>query len=169
MEGGGPTVVEELQQEKFDVFHFFGHGNVVNGSGQLMLVDTATGAADPLPACDLAALLAGKGIRLAVLSACLSSAGQMADDFGTVAGSLIKAGVPAVVANQMYIPNKSIAPFVSAMYGELLQSGDIDRAVNAGRVALLINLGGLLGGQAVVEWGIPTLYRLFGASQIFRP
>jgi hypothetical protein len=162
-------LLRAVQEESFDIFHFFGHGEVKNGAGHLVLVDSTSGTADYLPADELAALLTGKRIRLAVLSACLTSAGEFDDDFGTVAGSLIKAGIPAVVANQMYIPNKSVAPFVAAMYRELLQSGDIDRAVNAGRVALLIELGGLLGSDAVVEWGVPTLYRLFGASRIFAP
>ena len=168
IEGGSRTsLLNTLQKERFDIFHFSGHCEIKGGVGHLVLVDSASGKSELLAADELAILLAGKGIRLAVLSACLTSAGNFADDFASVAGALIKAGIPAVVANQLSIPNKSVATFVGAMYRELLISGDIDLAVNAGRVALAISLGGIVGGDAVLEWGIPTLYRLFDANRIF--
>ena len=53
------------------------------------------------------------------------------------------------------------------MYRELLTSGDIDRAVGEGRIRLSIDLGP--SPYAVLEWGIPIIYRHVAAAQIFKP
>lgn len=162
------ALLKALNTEAFDVFHFLGHGCVVNGEGRLLLVDVDTGAADYLTASDLATALAGQELRLAILSACLTGAGNIKEDFGPVATALLRAGIPAVVANQTSIPTKSVAPFVGALYQRLLKDGDIDVAVMAGRVALQLELRRTIpADKAVVEWGIPALYRLPGAAQLF--
>ncbi|BAK77241.1 hypothetical protein NH8B_2427 [Pseudogulbenkiania sp. NH8B] len=101
--------------------------------------------------------LAGKGVQLAILSACLTGAGNHSDAFAVLASALIVSGIPAVVANQYPIPIKSIAPFVGSVYTSLALEGDIDRAVAEGRAALSIGIGSTTSGEAVVEWGIPTL------------
>lgn len=162
-------LITSIAREDFDVFHFFGHGDLKDGIGQLVLQDIKTGTADYLSAPDLAVALAGKGVQLAILSACLSSAGKRSDDFGILASALIASGIPAVVANQYPIPIKSISPFVGSVYASLARDGDIDRAVSEGRVALSVGIAGTTGGFAVVEWGIPTLHRLPDAQVLFQP
>lgn len=161
-------LLEAITSKSFNVFHFFGHGAVCDGAGHLVLQDSRSGNSDFLSAEDLAVALAGKGVRLALLSACLSGAGKYDDDFGTVATALIKAGIPAVVANQYSIPIKSIAPFVDAIYSSLTQGDGIDQAVANGRAALKVGLGSTTGQGAVVEWGIPTLHRLVDVQHIFK-
>ena len=161
-------LLHAINSENFDVFHFLGHGVIRSGVGHLVLEEIKTGNSDYLSAIDLARALAGKGIRLAILSACLTGAGKYADDFGVVATALIRAGIPAVVANQYPIPIKSISPFVGSIYTTLVRNGNIDSAVADGRVALAVGIGGTTDGNAVVEWGIPTLYRLADAQQIFQ-
>lgn len=160
-------LLDAIRKETFDVFHFFGHGDVKNNTGNLVLEDIKTGQSDFLTATDLAVALAGKGVRLAILSACLSGAGNYSDDFGVIATALIRAGIPAVVANQFPIPYESISPFVGSIYSSLALDGDIDHAVAEGRIALSVLLSGATGGGAVVEWGIPTLYRLADSQQLF--
>jgi hypothetical protein len=162
------ALLRALNTERFDVFHFLGHGGVVNGQGQLVLVDVDTQQPDYVGAQQISAALAGQGLRLCILSACLTGAGDFKDDFGPIAAALLRAGIPAVVANQTSIPTKSVAPFVGALYARLLSEGNIDAAVMAGRVALQDDLRkGVAPGLAVVEWGIPTLYRLPGDGQLF--
>lgn len=160
-------LLSAIASKAFDVFHFFGHGALRSDVGHLVLQDGVSGKSDFLSAEDLAVALAGKGVRLALLSACLSGAGKYDDDFGTVATALIKSGIPAVIANQYNIPIKSIAPFVGAIYGSLARGEGIDQAVADGRVALKVGLRAATGPGAVVEWGIPTLYRLADVQQIF--
>jgi hypothetical protein len=161
-----PALIKTIAAESFDIFHFLGHGDVQNGQGRLVLTDVKTRKSDFLLASQLATLLAGKGARLVLLSACLTAAGNYADDFSIVASALMKAGIPAVVANQVSIPNKTIAPFVEALYSTLLRTGNIDQAVMEGRVALFAGLSGATA-DAAVEWGIPTLYRLSNGAQLF--
>ena len=170
------TVVEGATREKlrkaiqkgtFDIFHFLGHGLIKNNEGHLVLVDIKTQQSDLISAATLAALLSGKNVRLALLSACLTGAGNAADDFTIVAASLLRAGIPAVVANQVSIPTKSVASFVGSVYQKLLEHGNIDEAVMEGRVQLATDLEGTTGARAVIEWGIPSLYRLSGAAQLF--
>lgn len=162
------TLLQALNTGNFDVFHFLGHGTMVNGEGHLSLVDVDSGATESLPATDLAAVLSGQQLRLCILSACLSGAGDIREPFGPVATTLLRAGIPAVVANQTSIPTKSVAPFVGALYARLLRDGNIDSAVMAGRQALHADLRpGIPDGNAVVEWGIPSLFRLPGSGQLF--
>jgi hypothetical protein len=162
------SLLKALESERFDVFHFLGHGGLVNGQGNLFLVNIATGATDSVSADDVAIALAGQNLKLCILSACLTGASTAKDDFAPVATALVRAGIPAVVANQTSIPTKSVAPFVGALYARLLRDGNIDSAVMAGRVALQFELRQTIAAKdAVVEWGIPTLYRLPGDGQIF--
>jgi hypothetical protein len=56
---------------------------------------------------------------------------------------------------------------VGTIYTLLARGADIDQAVANARVALKLGLAGTLGTGAVLEWGIPTLYRLADARQIF--
>jgi CHAT domain-containing protein len=103
-----------------------------------------------------------------VLSACETANGDFSRPFSVIAKSLVERGIPAVVANQFPLPDKSAAVFSEGLYLELLQSGDIDRAVNAGRMQLLLQLEETKS-HASLEWGIPILYRRFRNSQIYTP
>ncbi|MBK7897898.1 MAG: CHAT domain-containing protein [Azonexus sp.] len=159
-----------LEEQSYDVFHFLGHGCIVGGEGRLVLVDVATKKSDFMTARQVASALSGQNLRLVILSACLSGAGDIRDDFGPVANALISSGILAVVANQTSIPTKSVAPFVGALYQRLLRDGNIDAAVMSGRVALQDELRKTIPlNSAVVEWGIPALYRLPGGAQLFTP
>jgi hypothetical protein len=159
-------LLDTLRDVKPDIFHFSGHGVVRNGKGCLVLVNRKTKKSDYITAEDLAVALAGRGIRLAILSACQTSAETFEDSFSSVAESLVRGGIPAVVGNQFSIPDSSVAIFVGALYRELLTSGNIDVAVSEGRIALAVHLGDF-GDSAVLEWGIPTLYRVYGGEQVY--
>lgn len=162
------SLLDALNSKRFDVFHFLGHGTVVDGEGYLALVDIDAGTSELISSRDLATALSGSGLKLAILSACETGVGSIAQGFGSVAHALLQAGVPAVVANQTSIPTNSIVPFVSALYRRLVRDGNIDSAVMAGRAALNIDLRpGVDKNLAVFEWGIPSLYRWPGAAQLF--
>ncbi|WP_333978272.1 CHAT domain-containing protein [Burkholderia cepacia] len=169
VEGGNrQTLLDNLNSNRFDVFHFLGHGTVIDGEGHLALVDIATQKTDLLSGRDLATALSGQRVKLAILSACETGAGAVDQGFGSVARALLQSGIPAVVANQTSIPTNSIVPFVSALYRRLIRDGNIDSAMMAGRAALQIDLRrGIDANYAVIEWGIPSLYRWPGAAQLF--
>jgi hypothetical protein len=151
----------------YDIVHFSCHGRVAaDGTGEILLVDARTKRESPLTSSELAALLSGRGVRLVVLSACQTSAGNFASDFSVMADALVRAGVPAVVGNQFPVFNNTVATFVGALYRKLLQCGDIDVAVAEGRVALYMAFRTTT--KDLGEWGIPTLYRHATAAQLFQ-
>ncbi len=160
-------LLEAVRTREFDVFHFSGHGEVVDGVGHLLLRDRKSHRSVRLKATDLATLLAHRNLRLAILSACETAFGDFRTEFSVTAATLVKAGIPAVVANQLPVPDATVALFAGALYDHLLQTGDIDRAVNEGRIALAVHLAGAR--DAVLEWGIPALYRHLHAAQVFKP
>ena len=162
-------LVETLSAERFDIFHFSGHGIVdKNGTGQLLLLNRATNKSIPYSSEKLSLALRSRGIRLVILSACYTAAGNFADKFDVTAMALIKSGIPAVVANQFPVPDSTVATFIKPLYEELLRSGDIDRAVNEARFLLATDPALSQGTNAILEWGIPTLYRHIMGSEVFR-
>jgi len=160
----------ENAADRYEIFQFSGHGDLDPNSneGRLLLLNEADSSKSiPLPASLLAGLLNNRGIRLAVLSACMTGAGNSADPFSVMAEALIRSGIPAVVANQLPVPDASVATFVGPLYTNLLTTGDIDVAVSQGRIKLALDLG--TSPLASLEWGIPTLFRHIAASQVFLP
>lgn len=155
------SLVEALLSREFDIVHFSCHGEVADGEGRLILVNRKTKGPDYITSRELGRVVAGRGIRLVILSACETASGNPDDDFGSIAETLVRQGIPAVVANQAPVANKTVAVFVGALYRELLKTGNIDKAVTAGRIALSLDL------RDSPEWGIPTLYRLYGAEQLY--
>jgi hypothetical protein len=161
-------IADALAARQYDVFHFLGHGRLVRGVGHVVLFDVDRKQSTDLSGDDLASILQGKGLQLCILSACKSATGQAANDFYGVAGKLLAHDVPAVVGSQTVIPTSSVAPFVRALYANLLETGNIDQAVMAGRAILFAALRTVVKANlAVVEWGIPTLIRRPGAGQLF--
>jgi hypothetical protein len=158
------ALTDAVQSGSYDIFHFSGHGTVVDGVGQIVLVNRDDGRSSLLSGEELGRLLAGRGIRLAILSACETAAGNFAEDFAVTATSLIQAGVPAVIANQLPVPDQTVATFAGAVYRKLLACGDVDLAVTEGRVKLSVAFASPA--SAALEWGIPALYRHIDASQL---
>ena len=160
------ALTSALIEGSYDFFHFCGHGDVADdGVGRITLVDFKTKRSQPLTAGDLGTILRGRGIQLAVLSACNTSAGNMGKPFAVVADTLVRNGIPAVVANQFAVTDSAVATFCGGFYESLLRSGNVDQAVSDGR-AMLFTIGAT--NHTNIEWGIPTLYRRLGASVIFR-
>lgn len=135
-----------------DVLHFIGHGGFAEEVGGFLVLDDGQGGAQPVDAEVLAAYLRGSSVRLAVLNACESARTDPADSFAGVAPQLVRAGVPAVVAMQTYLPDALAPIFAAAFYRSLADGQAVDVAVTAGRVALF----GHAADQAC--WSIPVLY-----------
>ena len=144
------------------VFHFAGHGRfkmqpseqfgVYVGQGEL-LFETESGGVDPVPAATLASRMRGSGVRLAVLNSCESARRDELNAFTGVAPTLVRDGVPAVVAMQYNIRDAHALQFARRLYHNLAEHQSIDDAVTAARLAMF-----KLGGAYTRDWGIPVLY-----------
>jgi CHAT domain-containing protein len=127
-----------------DLWHFAGHGAAdgiyfTGARGQEMLVEAET----------LGQLLAGEGVRLAVLNACRAGAGG--GQAASVAGALLRADVPAVVAMQADVSDATADAFAAAFYDAIAVGQGVDRAVTAARKAILAT-------KSSAQWWIPALF-----------
>jgi len=153
------------------VFHFAGHGRfkmqpsedfgVYVGKGELLLEDEQ-GELDGLSAQELANKMRGSGVRLAVLNSCESARRDTLNAFTGVAPTLVREGVPAVVAMQFNIRDEHALQFARRFYRNLARHQSIDDAITAARLAMF-NLGGAYSR----DWGLPVLYLRSNEAIIF--
>jgi hypothetical protein len=69
---------------------------------------------------------------------------------------LVKAGLPAVVAMQLAIKDRTAVAFSREFYGALASGWPVDAAVQEGRRSIMTVLGNRWNEN--VDWAIPTLY-----------
>lgn len=156
------AVASEVKRLNPHVVHFIGHGQP-NG---LLFTNRSTGTSKLVLANQLHGVFGGDRVRLVILSACDTGKNtSTVTPLVNLAEQLVRAGISAVVANQMPITLRSVATFCNGLYRELLHSGNIDLAVNQGRVDVGYEYDAI--GAAVLEWGIPVLYRRPGGDLIF--
>jgi hypothetical protein len=145
------------------VFHFIGHGgfDAVAEEGTLALADDG-GRTYPLRAKGLARLLCKHpSLRLVLLNACDSGRASALDPFSSVAGSLMRGGIPAVLAMQFEITDLAAIEFSHSFYGAVAAQLPVDVAVTEARQAIQLALPGTL------EWGTPVLYLRSRTGYIF--
>ena len=102
------------------MFHYIGHGTRLADGYSALVLTAADGSASPTRSDELAAVLAeAPGLRLAVLNACHGAAGDGRDPFASAAASLVKAGLPAVIAMARTISDSAAIVFAEELYGAL--------------------------------------------------
>ena len=105
-----------------------------------------------------------RSLRLAVLNSCEGARNSRTDPFAGVAATLIRHGIPAVVAMQFEITDEVAITFAGAFYSALAEGFPVDAAVAEARKAIYAQPND-------VEWGTPVLYmrspdgRLFTVEQ----
>ncbi len=106
----------------------------------------------------LSLLMAGRNIRLAMLSACYSGTVEGHTLFGGTAQALVKQGVMAVIAPQLPISPDGAALFARSFYETLAETNSILVALKRGRQSLLTN--------HYNEWFVPALYTRIGNHRL---
>jgi hypothetical protein len=147
-------LLARLRQD-YHVLHYVGHGMFDGDEGYLVFEDSE-GRSDPVSALLLGQIVSDSSLRLAVLNACETSTTSRDGDLGGVAHRLVGGGVPAVVAMQSAIPDRSAVAFSRGFYGSLVSGWPVDAAVQEGRRAIMTSLGSSWAG--FFDWAIPTLY-----------
>ena len=138
------------------VFHFAGHGafdrkmsdlpGIYSGVGFLALQDQFVEAEQ------LAINLRGNGVRLALLGGCETGRRDGVSVWSGIAPALVEAEIPALVANQYKILDKTAIAFSRHFYQALVGGLPIERAVSAGRIAAYN------ADKDGRDWGVPVLY-----------
>ena len=129
------TVQGYLNEKEYQVFHFTGHGSYHDGKGHLIF-EKEDGTAREIDSRAIADLLAGRGVRLVVLSACQSAKASNKEAYADLASVLAKEGIPAVVAMQYPIFDLSATNFASSFYRPLAGNKPVDLALTEARVAM---------------------------------
>lgn len=144
------------------VFHFAGHGrfqaapderiDTVAGRGFLVFCE-GDGRAREVPAETVVVNLRGREVRLAVLGACEGARRDRFNPWTGIAPALIRGGLPAAVAMQSTLYDRSAVAFSTRFYEALARGLTVDEAVSAGRVAIFN-----ASGPGERDWGVPVLY-----------
>jgi CHAT domain-containing protein len=148
---------------QYHVFHFIGHGDydVDADTGVLQLCDDG-GDPYPLPGDDLRDLLARTPqLRLVLLNACSSAQSSKRDAFSSTAATLVRDGVPAVVAMQFPITDRAALEFSRSFYAALADGSRVDDAVRDARNAVKH------GQEGSLEWAVPVLYLNSAEARLF--
>lgn len=151
---GGATI-EALQDRLhagYHALHFIGHGtyDAATANGYLIL-EGEDGSGEAVDGSRLATLLRSSGVGLAVLNACESAAAGFDNAYTGVAQALVRAGLAAVAAMQLPIPDAQAITFSRAFYRALGDGWPVDAAVTEGRKAMQLQAD-------AGYWGIPTLF-----------
>lgn len=155
-------IVGALEQ-RTDIFHFSGHGDY---SGALVMADRDNQSllVDPDR---FAETLQGRNVRLVVLGACETGRREGHNVWFGTAASLLKVGIPAVLAMQFDIYDDLATEFMGAFYTALVAGRTIDEAVAVGRAA--IRTATIGNGKNLRDWGTPVLYMRARGSSLFNP
>ena len=150
-----------MRHGPWHVFHFVGHGGFdpATEEGALALSDDA-GHMRLLRASGLAELLDDHyPLRLVFLNSCEGARGSESDAFSSTAATLVRRGVPAVVAMQYEITDQAAIEFSRDFYEALADSLPVDAAVTEARAAVSMD--------SALEWGTPVLYMHSPDGRVF--
>ncbi|MBP7961483.1 MAG: tetratricopeptide repeat protein [Caldilineaceae bacterium] len=147
-----------LSREAIHIFNFIGHGQFaesdtdVSGGQGLLIFQDALGGAEPVEAERLGRLLHNaRSLRLAVLNTCEGARTNHTDPFSGVAQTLLRQGLPAVIAMQFPITDQAALTFSHEFYASLADGHPVDRALTSARIAMYAQ-------HFSSEWGAPRLF-----------
>ncbi len=161
-----------LQGVDYHVLHFIGHGGFVEepvaatpageqGQEGVLVLEDDQGRGDLVTGRKLGILLHGfRSLRLAVLNACEGARSGNADVFDGVAQSLVRQGIPAVIAMQFAISDRAASALASAFYAAVAHGYPADAALTQARIALFLD-------TRTMEWGTPVLYLRVPDGRVF--
>ena len=150
----GRDLQAALQGGPWHIVHFIGHALYDQGQQEgVLLLSGEDGAPQPLTASQFARLIADlPELRLVVLNACEGARGEEQRAFSSLAATLVRRGLPAVIAMQYAISDRAALEFAGGFYGALAAALPIDAATGEARKAMSL---------AAVEslaWSAPALF-----------
>ncbi len=156
---------EEIQQrlrgEDVHILHFVGHG-ASDGQGEAGLVLVGEeGQPHWIDAAQFGALISDhRALRLVLLNACQGATGTSGSVLAGVAQTLVRQGIPAVVAMQRPITDAQGVAFARQFYKAIAEGRPVDVAMAAGRMAIRKNDN--------VAWATPVLFMRAEDGHLFR-
>ncbi|WP_129678382.1 CHAT domain-containing protein, partial [Candidatus Chloroploca sp. Khr17] len=155
------ALIDDLATVEPLLFHYTGHGDVVDGV-PVLCFDDGTGCMDARPVADLAADLRGL-TYFAFLNACRTADSR--EPGANLALALVRHGIPAVLGTQYQVLDEAAAPFARTFYRFLAAGQHPAQALYRARLQLKNQFR-----SESYEWAIPVLYLAQGyAWQAQRP
>lgn len=151
-----------LRRADYHVFHFVGHGGYDGRAqdGVLVFADES-GASQLVTGQYLGTLLHDeRSLRLAVLNACDGARTSRTDPFAGVGQSLLRQGIPAVIAMQFAISDGAATIFAHEFYAATADGYALEAALTEARKAMFAQ-------QQGVEWATPVLYTRTDETHLF--
>jgi CHAT domain len=159
------AVYQCLEGGNFHIFHFIGHGGFdAKGRNGFLIFESGSRGTTRINNQGIAALLCDRrSLGLVVLNCCRGAQFDPQRPFDSVAQSLVRRNIPAVLAMQSSVSNEAAVAFAEAFYRSLVRTGQVDAAVSEGRKAI----SRLDDERACLEWGLPTLFLHSDHGRIF--
>ena len=148
------AIRQALDAAETHVFHYIGHG-MIGSDGHTVLALTGAGGEIALRSVDDLAEVLGAvpTLRLVVLNSCHGSPADPTDPFAGAGPTLVRAGVPSVIAMRTAITNDAAVSFAGALYESLAAAETVERAVTRARAALAAK-----GSAVESEWSVVALH-----------
>jgi DNA-binding beta-propeller fold protein YncE len=153
-------LLKYLNEGDYHIFHFIGHGDFdEQAEDGVLLFEGRAGRSHRVTGVDLGTILADQHtLRLAVINACEGA--RVALDSNGIASSLMRYGLPAVIAMQFEISDEAAIGFAQHFYEAVARSHPIDEALADARRGMFADGHGL-------EWATPVLFTSVDDSRLF--
>lgn len=142
-----------MRRQQWHIFHFIGHGGFHTATNEGYLVFAKrNGQAQRMSAINLARLLGDHAtLRTVVLNSC--DGGQSGDDvFSSTAATLVRRGIPAVIAMQYEITDDATIEFARTFYETIAEGRPLEFAVGEARKSITFAV------ENSLEWGTPVIF-----------
>ena len=160
-------IVERLEEDEPDIFHFIGHGRLIKENeediGQIAFVNDS-GEADWKEAKFFTQLFSGHTPKVVILQACETGKESESNAFSSVASRLILQGIPVVIAMQYKVSNQTASSFVKEFYSQIIKGNCVDMAVQKARSKLAFD-----NGYEKRDFAIPVIYMNVNKGYLFTP
>ena len=155
---------KRLRQEQVHIFHFIGHGKYFEDKQDgMLLLEDEQGRGKPTSGQHLGAILHDhRNLRLVVLNACEGARTSADDPYAGVAQTLVRQGIPAVLAMQFEIFEDAAMTLAQEFYSAIVDGYPVDAALSEARKAIFAS-------NNDVEWGTPVLFMRTPDGVLFRP
>ncbi|MFX0140193.1 MAG: CHAT domain-containing protein [Candidatus Hodarchaeota archaeon] len=152
----------QLRRKEYHIFHYIGHGgfDTQDEDGVLIFEDKARNGF-PVRGQYLGTLLHDhRSLRIVFLNACEGGRTSISDPFAGVAQSLIRQGIPAVIAMQFAITDRAAISLSYEFYNAIVDGYPVDASLTEARKSIFTQ-------GNPIEWGTPVLYMRSPDGYIF--
>ena len=155
---------KRLRREQVHIFHYIGHGKYFEDKQDgMLLLEDENQRGRPTSGQHLGAILHDHHhLRLVILNACEGARTSAEDPYAGVAQTLVRQGIPAVLAMQFEIFDDAAITLAQEFYSAIVDGYPVDAALSEARKAIFAS-------NNDVEWGTPVLFMRTPNGVLFRP